>query len=124
MQQKPKDWKSFFSGILNDELNLWCRELMDAMRSKGYDILIVTGRPADHKENSIAWMKRHRVRFNEYYCRDAQDFRPDSDVKREIYHNEIEPHYDILFVVDDRFKVVQTWRELGLTCLDCAYNLA
>ena len=45
------------------------------------------------------------------------DFRPDEEIKKEIYFNKIINNYNILFVLDDRAKVVKMWRELKLTCL-------
>ena len=52
------------------------------------------------------------------------DFRSDVDVKRELYQENIEDKYDILFVLDDRnsekYPVVPMWRELGLTCFQVA----
>lgn len=52
--------------------------------------------------------------------RKTGDYRKDCIVKEEIYRKDIEPIYDILFCVDDRKQVVDAWRELGLTCLQCA----
>ena len=48
------------------------------------------------------------------------DYRPDTVVKKEIYEREIKDKYEVLFAIDDRTQVVKTWRELGLTCLQCA----
>lgn len=52
--------------------------------------------------------------------RPAGDYRPDQIVKRELYEAHIAGQYDVLFCVDDRNSVVAMWRELGLTCLQCA----
>ena len=52
--------------------------------------------------------------------RKTDDTRPDQEIKKEIYQNFIEPKCDVLFVVDDRLKVVKMWRELDLTVLQCA----
>lgn len=50
----------------------------------------------------------------------SRDFRPDWVVKEEIYHNDIEPHFNVHFALDDRDQVVKMWRRLGLTCLQVA----
>jgi octaprenyl-diphosphate synthase len=42
------------------------------------------------------------------------------DIKEEIYHLKIEKDAQVLFVIDDRKSVVERWRKLGLTCLQCA----
>ena len=49
--------------------------------------------------------------------RKDNDFRPDEEIKKEIYFNKIINNYNILFILDDRTKVVKMWRELKLTCL-------
>ena len=54
-----------------------------------------------------------------YLLRGEHDkFTPDQDLKR-TWLNQFGKE-DILFVVDDRQKVVDMWREEGLTCLQCA----
>jgi len=52
--------------------------------------------------------------------RKDNDFRPDEEIKKEIYNNFIKDDYNIFFVLDDRTKVVNMWRSLGLTCLQVA----
>lgn len=49
--------------------------------------------------------------------RKNNDFRPDEEIKKEIYFDKIINNYNILFILDDRAKVVKMWRELKLTCL-------
>jgi len=35
---------------------------------------------------------------------------------KEIFDNHIAPKYNISYVLDDRDRVVDMWRSLGLTC--------
>lgn len=119
MQQKPKDWKSFYAGILRDKPNLWCQLLIEGMRTQ-MRVLFVSGRPDDYAADTIDWLERHGFENHSLYMRKAGDYRKDSVVKAEIYKENIEPHYNVIFCVDDRQQVVDAWRELGLTCLQCA----
>jgi hypothetical protein len=48
------------------------------------------------------------------------DRREDYLVKEEIYKNHIDQIYNVMFVLEDRKQVVDMWRRLGLTCLQCA----
>lgn len=50
------------------------------------------------------------------FMRKDGDFRPDWEVKKEIYEKELKDKYEILGVFEDRTQVVQMWRSLGLTC--------
>ena len=52
--------------------------------------------------------------------RQNSDRRPDDVIKAEIYETCIEPYYNVLYVFDDRDRVVKMWREKGLTCLQVA----
>src|SRR3546814_18462244 len=50
--------------------------------------------------------------------RAAGDFRPDTEVKRELLHAVQNQGYDVRFVVDDRPSVIRMWKEEGLTVLE------
>ena len=53
--------------------------------------------------------------------RETADFRSDSIIKHEIYQLCIKGKYDVQFVLDDRQKVVDMWRNaIGLTTLQVA----
>ena len=60
------------------------------------------------------------VYYSDLFMRADGDYRADSIVKEEIYHDKIEPVYNVLLVLDDRDSVVKMWRSLGLTCLQVA----
>jgi hydroxymethylpyrimidine pyrophosphatase-like HAD family hydrolase len=120
VRQKPKNWQAFNQGMINDELNLWCFELIKAMKASGYHILFVTGRDDHFKNQTMTWLNQHLIVYDKLFMRLAGDFREDSEVKEEIFKKDIEKNYQVLFVVDDRKSVVDKWRELDLICLQCA----
>lgn len=66
---------------------------------------------------SAKWLNKHDIHWDNMYMRAAKDFRPDAEIKEELYRKYIEPFYDVLYVLDDRRTVVSMWRKLGLTCL-------
>ncbi|MBY0414096.1 MAG: hypothetical protein K2Q18_08015 [Bdellovibrionales bacterium] len=120
VRSKPKNWKAFNESMAHDVPYLWCIELIAAMKARGYKVFFVTGRDDDFKKMTTDWLTRHHVEYDELYMRKAGDFREDSEVKEQIYIEEIESIAQVLFVVDDRKSVVERWRKLGLTCLQCA----
>jgi hypothetical protein len=71
---------------------------------------------AEHTDKEPGISKRMDFK----YMRKEHDFRSDQAVKKEIYQRDIEPLYEIIFCVDDRQRVVDAWRDLGLICLQCA----
>lgn len=116
---KKKNWPKFFEGMNLDPINVWCRELIVAMQTQGYRIAIVSGRPDSYASVIREWLKTHDVQYDALHLRREGDYRSDDIVKREILHEHFKKE-DILFVVDDRERVVKMWREEGLVCLQCA----
>lgn len=122
VQTKPKNWKAFHEGMVHDKLNVWCAELLLAMKKEGYRIILLTGRDEPYRDLTIEWLRKFDISYDTLLMRGKDDFRPDDIVKKEIYENVIKNEYEVVFVVDDRKKVVQMWREVGLVCLQCAWG--
>lgn len=120
VKSKPKNWGAFNQAMDQDKPYFWCIELIAAMKARDYKIYFVTGRDENFRKMTTEWLERHNVHYDELHMRRDQDFREDSEVKEEIYINKIEKTSQVLFVVDDRKSVVERWRKLGLTCLQCA----
>lgn len=87
-----------------------------------YDILLVSGREDVGYCRSLTelWLKSYVVPYHRLFMRGPKDHRRDDIVKQEIYERDIKPNWDVLFVIDDRTRVVKMWRSLGLTCLQVA----
>jgi len=83
-------------------------------------LIFVTGRPEACKESTTRWLSLHVDYSPILFMRPDGDNTPDDELKKRIYQEEIEPHYNVLAVFDDRDKVVKMWRSLGLTCLQVA----
>lgn len=122
------DFDAFFSRMAEDTPNEWCLDLLDAWNGQRPRpaLLIVTGRPEKHRAATERWLASHHVRHDQLFMRPdflpggKPDHREDDVVKQEIYDREIRDKFSVSFVVEDRKKVVQMWRRIGLTCLQCA----
>lgn len=119
------DWDSFKAAMKYDTPNQWCADLVYAMYLQGCIILLVTGREWKNQyvtENLIekALADIERTKYIRLFMRLDDDYRPDVEIKREIYDDHIKDKYEIIFAVDDRKCVVDLWRSLGIVCLDCA----
>lgn len=114
-----KRWKSFYENMVHDKPNLWCLSLIDGMRGIA-EIVFVSGRPDSYYEHTQDWLRKHGLHIWPLFMRKEDDFRKDSIIKTELYNTHIRDQYDVLFCVDDRQQVVDAWRDLGLTCLQCA----
>lgn len=130
VEGEKKDWEAFFAEIESDKANDWCVQLIQSMgRHHSVAILYVTGRMEKYRRTTKAWLFRNLpiqkisdagIRYDGLFMRPDGDYRPDWQVKEEIYKRDIEPHFDVLFAVDDRKQVVDMWRKNGVVCLQCA----
>ena len=98
--------------------------MIRGMRSIGFRILFVTGRDVTHKDETLLWLNRHNYFLEmtdiHLFMRAKDDKRPDNIVKSEIYTRSIEQRFNVLYALEDRKRVADMWREIGITCLPCA----
>lgn len=105
-----------------DDPNQPVIDLVSIFRDVGYEIVFLSGRDEVCRQETVLWLLRFAcARIDDkLYMRPHKDNRPDHEVKREIYEQEIAPLYSVKYVVDDRNQVVSMWRSLGLTVLQVA----
>lgn len=80
-------------------------------------VVIVSGREDGCKQETLDWLKDNQIPFDELHMRKADDKRDDRIVKKEIFDEWIKNRYNVRFVLDDRDRVVEMWRSLGLKVL-------
>lgn len=116
MTQEKKDWKSFFDGIPCDAPNPKVVSILEKVRNtrEDIDIIITTARPARWGVHSVIWLAEHNIEYTEMFMRQDGDHRSDDVVKAEMYREHIEPKWEVLFAIDDRPMVCDTWESLGL----------
>jgi len=103
-----------------DLLNVPVADIVLTYARTGIIILLVSGRGEQHRPESERWLARHAIPYKELFMRPEGDNRKDAIVKREMYEQRIQGHWNILFALDDRNQMVQLYRSLGLTCLQVA----
>lgn len=102
-------------------MSSWCPPigwvLLEAHRyaEMGYAIVVVTAREDKWRELTFDWLEEHNVPFDGLWMRRTGDFRPDYEVKKEIYHDLTHVHdYDIRVALDDNPNVIRLWEEVGI----------
>ena len=92
--------------------------------SAGYEVLFVSGREkvGNCELKTSQWISNHYAGTFKLFMRNEGDHRADKLVKEEIYHEYIEPNYDVVAVIDDRNQCVDLWRSLGLLALQSYYG--
>lgn len=91
-----------------------------AMSLAGHRIVFVSGRTDGCRDATEKWLTEHAGVPFTLHMRAAGDGRKDSIVKAELFDAHIRDRYHVAFVIDDRRQVVEMWRSLGLTVLQCA----
>jgi predicted kinase len=92
----------------------------DILSHCNHGILFVSGRSSKYYQQTKDWLITHGYGGYRLLMRKEDDNRDDRIVKQEIYDSEIKGVYNVLFVLDDRNKVVEMWRSNGLVCLQVA----
>lgn len=93
--------------------------LVQDLAIAGEQIIFCSGREDSCRDETAAWLLDNLGGWVEnapLLMRPSKDGRDDSIIKRELYEEHIEGNYNIRFVLDDRDRVVDAWRAMGLTC--------
>jgi hypothetical protein len=96
--------------------------LVRLLAASGVPIIFITGRMEQCRLKTARWLSRHAgVGVHaQLFMRGDDDYRPDEELKEDLFCTHIDPAWRVWFVLDDRDKVVAMWRSLGLTCLQTA----
>ena len=118
VRNKPKNWNAFFQGMAQDKAIHSMVRLCNILYEAGMQILLCSGRSEEHRDQTVQWLAEKEVNYHELILRRDGDRRSDNIVKREMLAGIDKSK--ILFVVEDRSRVVEMWRSEGLVCLQCA----
>ncbi len=118
IRKKPKNWNAFNAGMAQDKAIHSMIRLCNLLYAAGLHIVLCSGRNEKNRPETVEWLQKQRVNYHDLLLRKDEDYRSDAVVKREILQG-LEKN-QILFVVEDRSRVVEMWRSEGLTCLQCA----
>ena len=118
VRKTPKDWDAFFGGMAQDKAIRSMVRLCNLLHAAGLRIILCSGRHEGLRAETAQWLARQGVNYHELRLRREGDFRSDVVVKREMLRGINKRR--VLFVVEDRTRVVEMWRAEGLVCLQCA----
>lgn len=90
-------------------------------RAYGYKVIGCSGRDEGlAKEKTKLWMAKNAVVLDGLVMRKAGDRRRDDVVKHDLFWEFVAPQYDVEWVMDDRDRVVDVWRAMGIQCFQVA----
>jgi len=107
--RSPYEWSKVGEDVSND----YVVNILSLCDNNNH-IIIFSGRDACCREETIAWLDRNDIRYDELHMRPEGDKRPDTEIKMEMYNNFVKDKYNVMGVFDDRLSVCRMWYELGL----------
>lgn len=105
--------------VLEDELAGTVAELVRAL-DPHFGIVIMSGREDVCMDDTVDWLARHDIPYDQLVMRATGDHRNDAEVKRELFFEKVAPIWNVRGSLDDRNRVVDMWRAIGLTCAQVA----
>ena len=107
--------------IKHDKPNWPVIKMAQLFAEQGFKIVIFSGRSDKTATATLSWLSQSKVPFNKLVMRPhkTMNFVPDEVLKKDMLDKHLDIN-DIFMVVDDRQKVVDMWRENGLTCFQVA----
>lgn len=116
-----KQWDPFFAHMAEAERIEPVYRLVMMLKQQGQKIVICSGRPDTHREQTLDWLIRREIPFDAVFLRKAgDDLEKDEVVKARLLDEIRDAGFSPWLVLDDRDSVVAQWRAMGLTCLQCA----
>lgn len=100
------------------EYDLLNRPVFDALRryqDDGYKIIIFSGRKDTYIKETNRWLTKHGIKPDLFAMRKADDGREDSELKHDLFMTHVLGKYNVEVVYDDRMRVVDMWRDMGLS---------
>lgn len=117
--RKP-NFQAFDRACVNDTPNVPVVEIFKLLRSTNkYELVIFSGRGDAVRPETERWLKTNGIVYDRLMMRPGGHSIPDNDLKR-TWLNTIVDKNNVFCVFDDRQKVVDMWREEGLTCFQVA----
>jgi phosphoglycolate phosphatase-like HAD superfamily hydrolase len=114
---RNKNWKAFFEAMDRDPpippVIAKVREL-----AADNEIVMLTGRPEDYRQRTVAWLERHDVPFEQLLMRPGGDRRSDFVTKEELLATLA--GREIRLAIDDRAPVCEMYRRHGLDVWEIA----
>lgn len=115
--RSPYDYTRVGEDKLNEPVARFLHSAADGrFGGTPHRIILLSGREDTSRLDTEEWLTRHSIPFDELHMRPEDDFRSDALVKHELFGVHVEGRFDVRLVLDDRNRVVDLWRQLGLPC--------
>lgn len=125
-----KQWDEFHSLLGEDRPHADVADLLEVLNSgiltTDLEVILLTGRNERYRGQTEAWLLKHRIKNDHLLMRPDYDPRPDHDLKPQMLFEFVGGEggvsafertlQQVWFILEDRDKVVEAWRNLGFRC--------
>ena len=120
-------WRHFYAACDKDVPNASVISTMERLRHAGADVWIFSGRSEEVRVKTVAWLAQHTSFMTSdlegpmLQMRAEGDYTADDILKKQWLDNMLhEDRERLVATFDDRDRVVQMWRDNGVTCFQVA----
>jgi len=117
IKKHPRDWDSFYSLVSGDTPHYEIITMVNALANE-YVILLMTGRREETREDTENWLAEHEVVYHALMMRPPGN--RDDDHTWKISIGRMFGLQNIAFVIEDRNRIVEAWRNVGVRCIQVA----
>lgn len=105
---------------VSDMPNMSVAFMLNALRVAYPNLVLIgmSGASASSRDMVCTQIREFGVDYHLLFMREVGDSRSDSIVKAELYHENVEPYFNVIAVFDDRGSVCKTWVDMGLHCFN------
>lgn len=115
-------WEQFHSLLGEDAVMPDLKALLMMIKPEGPEVIICTGRNEAFRHDTLKWLEKNLLTgyIDHIIMRPDNDWRPDHELKlallEDFFGSKEAALENVQFVIDDRDKVVEAWRNYGLPC--------
>lgn len=120
--RSDEKWRRFYAACDKDAPNVPVLETMFGLARAGADVWIFSGRSAEVRDKTLAWLEQHApLCFQWIQMREEGDHTPDDALKESWLLSMLgDDRKRLVAVFDDRDRVVRMWRRHGVACFQVA----
>lgn len=116
---KKLNWEIFLDDEVILENDVEQEDVTGVIKSlieSGHRVIITSARNERHRKVTEQQLANFGIKHSALFLRADGDFRGDDDVKEELLGKIREAGFDPKVAFDDRQKVVDRWRKIGIQC--------
>lgn len=111
-------WSDYHSALETDTPNEAIVQILKSLDFQGYEILVVSGRPAKYDLQTLKWLSTYEVPVDEILLREDWDFRSEIDVKLDLldsfFGSRQEVLDNVIVAFNNNEKVIEAFRSAGI----------